>query len=222
MSTQTENNSNASPNETAPETAPKKGATGWAILAFFVIGFGFSLYGGWVGFPKLLYKEVPHPIDFNHALHMDLVWDGCNSCHFFRDDGSFQGAPTLDECRDCHMFVQGDDPNEEKFVEEYVLQDKEVPWNIYSKQPHNTYFSHAPHVLGAGMDCATCHGDIGTSESLRPYQENRLTGYSRDIWGWEMSRLGEPKYAPRKKMMDCVNCHVQEIDSKGSCFQCHK
>ncbi len=218
MSTQTENNSNDPSNA----SAKKKGATGWVILAFFVIGFGFSLFGGWVGFPNMLYKEVPHPIDFNHDLHMGVVFDGCNSCHYFREDGSFSGSPTLEECRDCHMFVMGTDPNEEKFVEEYVLQDKEVPWNIYAKQPDNVYFSHAPHVIGADMDCATCHGDIGESESLRPYQENRLTGYSRDIWGWNMSRLGEPKYAPRMKMMDCVNCHVEEIDSKGSCFQCHK
>lgn len=218
MSTQTENTSNAASNE----PSPKKGATGWVIFAFFVIGFGFSLLGGWVGFPKMLYQEVPHPIDFNHALHMNLVYDGCNSCHYFREDGSFSGSPTLNECRDCHGFVMGINENEEKFVEEYVLQDKEVPWNIYSKQPECVYFSHAPHVKAAEMDCATCHGDIGESESLRPYEENRLTGYSRDIWGWEISRLGEPKYAPRMKMMDCVDCHVEKTDSKGSCLQCHK
>jgi len=217
MSTHTDNNSNAPSNE----ASSKKHATGWVILAFFVIGFGFSLLSGWVGFPDLLYKEVPHPFDFSHQTHTAMVGD-CSSCHYFREDGSFSGSPTLQNCDYCHQFVQGDTEDEKIFVEEYVMEGKEVPWNIYAEQPDCVYFSHAPHVKGADIDCAACHGDIGESDSLRPYQENRLTGYSRDIWGWEIARLGEPKYAPRMKMMDCVDCHVEETDSKGSCFQCHK
>ncbi len=212
--------------EHAPSTgsSSKKGASGWVVFAFFVVGFIVSVFGGWIGFPNLLYSEKQQPIDFSHALHNDLVYEGCESCHYFRDDGSFAGVPDNSACADCHMYVQGTDPNEEKFVTEYIDQNKEVPWHIYSKQPICVFFSHAAHVKGANMDCATCHGDIGQSESLKPYQENRITGYSRDIWGYDISRLTPPKPGEgmRMKMNDCAACHLEETGSKGDCFQCHK
>ena len=56
-----------------------------------------------------------------------------------------------------------------------------MPWLVYARQPDCVFFSHAAHIYGAEMECRTCHGDIGTSESLKPYEENRITGYSRDI-----------------------------------------
>ena len=60
--------------------------------------------------------------------------------------------------------------------------------------------------------CERCHGDHAKSDKLRGYEENRLTGYSRDIV-WR-GRGG-------MKMSDCEHCH----DDKGvvtSCVDCHK
>ena len=199
-----------------------KDSSAWIIFLFFAIGFVGSILIGWFVFPNWLYSTKVQPIDFNHSLHMEMVDDGCNSCHFFREDGSFAGVPTLAQCADCHQDVQGSDPNEEVFVNEYVLKEKEVPWYIYSKQPDCVFYSHSAHVQGAGMSCESCHGDIGNSEHLRPYQENRLTGYSRDIWGYSISRLGASKYVPSMKMNDCAKCHAKETGYKGYCFQCHK
>jgi hypothetical protein len=137
--------------------------TGGPIILFFMIGFVLSLVVGWVIFPKLLYSQKKQPIDFNHVMHLELVDEGCESCHFFRDDGSFAGVPTMAQCIDCHEEVQGDTENEIKFVEEYVQKDREVPWLVYSKQPQCVYFSHIAHVKMANMDCVTCHGYIGES-----------------------------------------------------------
>ncbi len=200
---------------------------GGMVILFFIVGFAVSLLFGWVVFPELLYSEKSQPIDFNHVIHVEMVGD-CESCHYFREDGTYAGVPKLAQCRDCHMDVQTEDPSEIKFVEEYVWNDREVPWLIYSKQPDCVYFSHAAHVQKAGMECKTCHGPIGESTSLKPYEENRVTGYSRDIWGKNIAGLKKHTW-DRMKMDDCAECHKEKgvlqssvQTGKGACFVCHK
>ena len=200
---------------------------GGPIILFFIIGLIVSLIVGWVIFPQLLYSQKKQPVDFNHALHNELFEDGCESCHFFREDGSYSGVPRLAQCIDCHEEVNGEDPEEEKFVYEYVAKQREVPWLIYSRQPQNVFFSHAAHVKMAQMDCVTCHGDIGESESLEVYEENRISGYSRNIWGKNIAGIKRNSW-DRMKMDDCSECHVKENVNqnsvqtlRGGCFVCH-
>ena len=208
----------AEPKPTADDNTP------WIIGFFFVAGLVGSLIFGWIIFPELLYSKKQQPISFNHAVHMDLVYDGCASCHYFRDDGSFSGLPDNSSCIDCHQVAMGVSEDEEKYVTEYVDQNREVPWLSHPRQPDCVFFSHAAHVKGAGMDCAECHGDVSKRTESRVYQENRLSGYSRDIWGYSISRLGKPaKGEPQTmKMNDCARCHQAEMGHKGACFQCHK
>jgi len=206
----------------------KQADTAGYIILFFFIGLVASLVLGWVIYPNLLYSKKSQPIDFNHALHMEEVDNGCESCHFFRKDGTFSGAPTLQQCIECHEEPMGETTEELKFVEEYVSKQREVPWLIYSKQPDCVFFSHAAHVLAGKMDCVFCHGHIGESESLKPYQVNRITGYSRDIWGTNIGGFKKNSW-DRMKMDDCSECHVRENvrqasvqTEKGGCFVCHK
>ena len=201
---------------------------GGPIILFFIIGLIASLVAGWILFPQLLYSRKKQPIDFNHVIHVETVDESCESCHFFREDGSFSGVPRLEQCVDCHEEAQGEDPNEITFVEEYVAKGKEVPWLIYSKQPDCVFFSHASHVMGAEIECAVCHGNIGESEHSRIYAENRLTGYSRDIWGKNIAGL-KTHTSDRMKMDDCAECHKEAKEStssvqtkKDACFVCHK
>ena len=201
---------------------------GGAITLFFILGLVASLVVGWAIFPKLLYSQKKQPVDFNHALHMDLVEDECQSCHFFREDGSYSGVPKLAQCIDCHEDVNGEDPEEEKFVTEYVAKDREVPWLIYSRQPDCVFFSHAAHVISGKMECVTCHGHIGESTSLKVYEENRITGYSRDIWGKNIAGFKRNSW-DRMKMDDCAACHRENNVNqnsvqthRGGCFVCHQ
>jgi len=184
------------------------GPTG-SIILFFILGLAASLILGWVIYPKLLYSQKKQPIDFDHVLHVAEVDNGCESCHFFREDGTFSGAPKLEQCIDCHGEVQGNSPDEIKFVEEFVSKEREVPWLIYSRQPDCVFFSHAAHVKVAKMDCVTCHGHVGESESLKVYEENRITGYSRDIWGKSIGGFKKNTW-DRMKMDDCAECHKIE------------
>jgi hypothetical protein len=201
---------------------------GIPIVLFFALGLIASLIVGWVIFPQVLYSQKRQPVDFNHALHAEEVDNSCESCHFFREDGTFSGVPKLAQCIDCHEEVNGEDPEEEKFVNEYVAKEREVPWLIYSRQPQNVFFSHVAHVKMAQMDCVTCHGHIGESESLKVYEENRISGYSRDIWGRNIAGFKRNSW-DRMKMDDCSECHQKENVNqnsvqtlKGGCFVCHK
>jgi hypothetical protein len=226
-------NTPSSENATPPSASPsadgnRAGDAGAPIILFFMLGLIVSLLVGWILFPQLLYSQKKQPVEFDHVLHNDLVGEGCESCHFFRDDGSYSGVPTLAQCIDCHEEVNGDDPEEVKFVEEYVWNYREVPWLVYSRQPDCVFFSHAAHVKMGGMDCVTCHGNIGQSESLKPYEENRISGYSRDIWGKNIAGIKRNPW-DRMKMDDCAACHKKNNvnlasvqTQRGGCFVCHK
>jgi len=211
-----------------PEHGTAGQGAGGPITLFFVLGLVASLVLGWVIFPQLLYSKKEQPVQFNHLLHNELVDDGCESCHFFREDGTYSGVPKLAQCIDCHEEVQGESEEEAKFVNEYVLKDREVPWLVYSRQPDCVFFSHVAHVKTGGMDCVTCHGHIGESESLKPHEENRISGYSRDIWGKNIAGIKFNSW-DRMKMDDCSECHVRNNVNQGSvqtlkggCFVCHK
>ncbi len=199
------------------------------ILLFFIIGLALSLVVGWGIFPKLLYSQKSQPFGFSHKVHLEQVDQGCQSCHFFREDGTFSGSPRLAQCLECHEEMQGQSEDEAIFVKEYASKGREVPWLVYARQPDCVFFSHTAHVLGAKMDCVTCHGHIGTSDSLKPYEENRITGYSRDIWGPSLTGLKHNSW-DRMKMDDCAECHAKydvlhdsSVQTKrDACFVCHK
>ena len=209
------------------QTDEQDAGAGGPIILFFIFGLVVSLVIGWVVFPELLYSSKKQPFNYNHALHNELVDEGCESCHFFRDDGSYAGVPKLAQCIDCHEEVNGESEDERIFVEEYVAKDREVPWLIYSRQPDCVFFSHAAHVKMGQMDCVTCHGHVGESETLRVYRENRISGYSIDIWGENIAGIKRNSW-DRMKMDDCSECHQRENVNqnsvqtlKGGCFVCH-
>ena len=206
----------------------KEKGSGATITLFFLLGLIASMLVGWVVFPKLLYSQKEQPFSFNHVIHQAEVEEGCQSCHYFRTDGSFSGIPKLDSCLECHSEILGQSEEEEYFYNEFVQKNREVPWLVYSRQPDCVFFSHAAHVMGGKMDCVTCHGHIGESEESPIYEENRITGYSRNIWGHNIAGMKKNTW-DRMKMDDCAACHkeaqVQQTSVqtlKGCCFKCHK
>jgi hypothetical protein len=218
--------------EHSTNSSPKSSKGGWV---FFLAGFVGSLILGWAIFPMLLYSTEQQPMSFNHALHMDpekvegiegdTEAERCLYCHEFRADGTFVGNPKLSKCTECHDDPEsplGDTEAEKHFLTEYVANEKEIPWLVYSKQPDCVYFSHIAHVKIAEMDCRTCHGDLGKAEALPAYQANRLTGYSRNIWGYRISGLKKNSW-DRMKMDDCAACHTEkQHEEDNACFVCHK
>jgi hypothetical protein len=209
--------------EKAPdEQAPAKPGTWRFLIPIVAFGAGFvsHLFLGWVIFPYLLYAKKQQPIDFSHKIHQEEVDEGCESCHFFRDDGTFAGVPDLESCAQCHEEQIGDHPEEAKLMKEYVEPGREIPWYIYSRQPVCVFFSHAAHVKVGEMECMTCHGPVGDSDHMRPYEYNRLTKVSRDIWGRNIAGFKKNSW-DRMKMDDCAECHEENGVNQG-CFVCHK
>jgi hypothetical protein len=103
---------------------------------------------------------------------------------------------------------------EKNFIDQFVMPNREPQWADYARQPENVFFSHSVHVKRAGMTCESCHGTTGASNGLRPYREDRISGYSADIWKVSGTNHG-------MKMADCVNCHRTK-GLEHSCLDCHK
>ena len=179
----------------------------------FLAGLAAALGAGWAGFPHAIYTSRTAPVDFSHKVHADKAGAKCEDCHAFREDGSFAGIPSLDKCSGCHAAAMGATAAEKHFIDQYVTPQREPQWSSYARQPENVFFSHAAHVKLGNVPCESCHGSMGTSDHLPPFQEDRISGYSRDIWG----REGRPAMT----MHDCIACHRQH-QRVDSCLDCHK
>jgi menaquinone reductase, multiheme cytochrome c subunit len=188
----------------------------------FLAGIVFSLLIGWFAFPAVLYKTEPQPMQFNHAIHTgEQNSMTCDMCHEFEPNGTFKGIPTIAKCTECHASAIGSSENEKILVEQYVTPQKEIPWKVYSRQPDNAYFPHAAHAKAADIKCQECHGTHGSSTTLPVYQVNRISGYSRDIWGRNISGIATDSTSAGMKMDRCVRCHASR-HREDSCLDCHK
>jgi len=180
----------------------KSNSSGALVVGIgFLVGLGIALGIGWGVFPSLLFSKEKPEVNFPHAMHMDM---SCEDCHYFRDDGSYSGAPGISNCRQCHEEMMTESEDERILVEEYIQQDKEIQWKVYAWQPDNVYFSHNAHV-GEDVQCTRCHRDVVDEMQMPVYQENRLTGYSRSTM----------------KMVECEKCHA-ENGASNACHICHK
>lgn len=186
----------------------------------FFVGLIVALIFGWWAFPDMMFTKKEQPLRFSHKTHVEDAGMECQQCHSLREDGTFAGLPTTESCAECHMEPLGDNPNEARFITEYVNTGKEVKWLIYQYQPDNVFFSHAAHSMESCNQCHEftetelcnmCHIDVASSDTNPPYYENKLTGYSKQTM----------------KMWQCERCHANEnhygiTNATNACFVCHK
>jgi hypothetical protein len=188
-----------------------------------IFGFGVlvALVIGWVVFPRVLYSQKQQPLDFLHKTHAEKSGlADCNECHALREDGTFAGLPAMEKCVGCHSEKVGQSAAEAILVDRYIKPGQETPWLVYARQPANVWFSHAIHVKRGQLACTECHATYGESDQVRVYEVNRISGYSRDLWGHSISRL---RRAPHEgmKMSDCEDCHARRNVQVG-CLGCHQ
>ncbi len=199
-----------------------------STFAPFLVGLVVALIWGWFFYPNIMYTKQEQPIAFNHKLHVGEVGMDCVDCHYFREDGSFHGKPTTEDCASCHAVAITEHPEEERFIAEYVETGREIAdeWLIYAKQPDNVYFSHAAHslencarchqyvypIITEADLCKACHIDMSTNEVPPAYEENMLSSYSRQTM----------------MMWECEECHALpghrfgQANASNACFVCHK
>ncbi len=198
-------------------------------VLFFLAGFVVMLIIGWAVFPALLYSTSEQPVSFSHKKHLEGAGMECEQCHAFREDGTFMGTANINgefdgACLNCHddaETMQGADPREERFLKEYIAEGVErIEWKVYSKQPPCVFFPHSIHTIKAEIECATCHGDMTGQDEPPVYKQNRLSGYSIDIWGRNISGMTGNSWESMK-MGDCGACH-EERGAPNGCQVCHK
>jgi len=137
------------------------------------------------------------PIAYSHRAHVQ-VGVQCLFCHSSALRSSVAGIPSVQKCMGCHAVIEADNPAIQE-VARYWERGEPIPWVRVNTQPDFVFFSHQPH-LGAGLNCETCHGEVGNMTVARPVVKMDM--------GW------------------CLDCHLKQPEAKVArltdCLTCHK
>jgi hypothetical protein len=136
------------------------------------------------------------PISYSH---LDHVPNGiqCLYCHTQATRSQIAGVPSVEKCMGCHT-VMATENEEIQVLTGYWERGEAISWQRINDQPDFVYFSHQPH-LGAGLNCETCHGNVGEME--------RTEVTVRMDMGWCLEC--HENQAPEKvaHLVDCLICH---------------
>ena len=158
----------------------------WLSVALVLAGAGLWVTQRW---------EVSQPVPFNHRKHVEFGI-ACDACHIGAKDAVQAGVPDTSTCALCHQPGKSN-PKTPQTLEEYIREMKPIPWKKIYKAPRHVRFSHKRHVEVGGLDCKTCHGDIGKMEK-------------------PVSRQHVPLSMER-----CMACHRKEKVTTD-CMACHR
>ena len=166
----------------------------WIGLTLFIFG---AVIVGIILTRSQVYAAPEQPIAYSHQVHVESGIQ-CLYCHPSALQSPVAGIPSVQKCMGCHEVIQPESPEIEK-VASYYESEQPIPWVKVNTQPDFIYFSHQPH-LGAGLNCETCHGDVGQMEITQQFVKMDM--------GW------------------CLNCHVNQPEEKvarlADCLACHK
>lgn len=137
----------------------------------------------------------PQPIAFNHQVHIENEIE-CVRCHQGVETQAQAGLPPISSCAVCHRRNDApDSPEVLKFMGN-LERGEPVIWRKVNTLPTSAmvHFKHSPHIA-AGVECATCHGDVGSMTVARQVVN------VADM-GWCLSCHKE-----RGASVDCLTCH---------------
>lgn len=134
------------------------------------------------------------PIAFTHKVHVDNKLGCTDYCHTAAALGPVAGLPGVKTCMICHATI-ATDRQEIKKVAAYLDRGEDISWQrVYGfRRSAHVRFNHAPH-LGAGIDCAACHGDTAR-------QAVATRGVAHTM-GFCVSC-----HRARRAPIDCLTCH---------------
>ncbi len=158
----------------------------WLIWMALVMFISFIV---WIFFFP---PSIQQPLSFNHAVHEEF---GCVTCHEGVETQVRATLPEFDLCMMCHDEPPVTDPAE---IEMWgrAVDTEHIDWKRLRTLDDHTYFSHRRHVGMADLECATCHGDMG-SQTTPP------------------TRALKPM-----SMKICMDCHTKE-NITNDCASCH-
>jgi hypothetical protein len=165
----------------------------WAIGAIVLVVVLVGAY--FVFVPKGKADPLLQPINFPHKTMVGLGIT-CVFCHNTAMKSPAAGMPSVQLCMGCHQTIKTTNPEIQKIVGYWERQEP-IPWNRVNILPRFVYFSHQAHVVGAGLNCETCHGDVASmTVDVQVVKMNM---------GWCLSCHEKQPNAPQLK--DCIICH---------------
>jgi hypothetical protein len=102
---------------------------------------------------------APQPMPYSHAIHAGGLGLDCRYCHAGVEQAASAGMPTAETCLGCHTRVWNVTAQFAPLLTALSL-DAPVTWRSVHRLPDHVRFHHGAHVA-AGVDCATCHGEVG-------------------------------------------------------------
>ncbi len=163
------------------------------VAGLFVV----AIVAGILRTNSLAVAAPEQPLPFSHRVHTSASIQ-CLFCHTSALRSPIAGIPSVQKCIGCHSIITADQPAI-KDLANYYAENRPIPWIAVNHEPEFVYFSHQPH-LSAGLNCETCHGDVGQMDSLHPVVRMDM--------GW------------------CLNCHLKQSQDKverlTDCITCHK
>ena len=144
-----------------------------------------------------VFAAPEQPIAYSHQTHVESGVQ-CLFCHSSALRSDVAGIPSVQNCMGCHTVIATDSAAIQELAG-YWERREPIPWVRVNAQPDFVYFSHQPHI-GAGLNCETCHGDVGQMSVARPVVKMDM--------GW------------------CLDCHLKQPEEKvarlADCLACHK
>ena len=133
------------------------------------------------------------PIAYTHKVHLANGMQ-CTDCHVSVDQGPDARIPSVNFCMTCHQVIATDKPEIKKLAA-YRARGEDIPWQrVYGFEPSAPVkFNHAPHIR-AGVDCATCHGDMRT-QTVAERKVDHTMGFCVEC------------HRQNNAPVDCVTCH---------------
>jgi len=183
---------------THPRSAiPRRKFLRAALWAAVPLAIGFLAILGILGTRAQASAAPDQPIPFRHRVHASRGVT-CLFCHPNAMRSSIAGIPSVQRCMGCHAVIATNSPRIQE-VAGYFERGEPIPWVRVNSEPDFVFFSHQPH-LSAGLNCETCHGDVGHMDAAQPVVRMDM--------GW------------------CLECHLRQPEEKAArltdCLVCHE
>ncbi len=121
---------------------------------------------------KLPIQVAPQPVPFSHKQHT-AAGMSCVDCHAAAATKERAGLPASDRCMLCHQTIATEREAVQRLAE-LAEKGQPIEWVRVYRVPDFVFFSHASHV-GAGVECAACHGPVAEREVLAKEVSTSMT-----------------------------------------------
>ena len=167
------------------------------LLGAVAVGGGLATLIVWYYFSPE-YTDVGYapeqPIPYSHALHVGELGLDCRYCHVGVETSAVASVPPTGVCMNCHQLVGRDLASLEP-LRRSAQRGEPLRWVRIHDLPDYAYFDHSVH-LGAGIGCASCHGDVASMEVVRQVEPLSMA------WCLECHRDPAPHLRPYDLITD--------------------